>query len=201
MSAFAVQSEPSLPQESTFGTKDAVLAATLGNFGFQARHSLPVMLVVSSSHIINLVDKKTGRIEDCAHIEFRFENEVLHDFFGKLSAQDVSLAHEIAKLAQKEQTKDMSGSEALRLQDLRTRWRGKQIGQNGTNYAGSLLWIVQMLYDQITNFFVLATVTKELAVNPLISYAKQLHRGVAYAIEPAESEPQIQRRSERFLRS
>ncbi len=200
MSAFAVQSEPSPEGESTFGTKDPILAATLGNFGFQAKHSLPVMLVVNAASVIGLVDRKTGRIQDCAHLEFRFEAEIRHEVMGAIRAHDVSLAHEIAKLAQKEQTKEISGAESLKLSDLRKRWQGKRIGGNGVNHAGTLLWAVQLLYDQITNFLVVASVTKELAKNPMIEYSKQLYRGAAYAVEPAETEPLAQRRVEKLFR-
>lgn len=200
MSAFSVQSEQGPPKQSTFGTKDPVLAATLGNFGFQAKNALPVLLVVSSSAVVDLVDKKTGRVEDCAHLEFRFEAEILHDVFGKLSAYDISKAHEIARLAQKEQTKDITGAEALLLKSLRERWHQKKIGPDGVNHAGTLLWAVQLSYDEVTNFLIICTVAKELARNPLISYARQVHRGVAYAVEPAQSEPLIQRRSEKLFK-
>lgn len=199
MSALAVQDEPPAVDQSTYGTKDPVLAATLGNFGFQARHSLPVLLVVSAANVIDVVDKNSGRVQDCAHLEFRFEAEILHDVFGPLAASDVALAHEIAKLAQKEQTNEISGAEALRLDSMRKRWAGKRIGRDGT-HAGTLLWSVQLAYDQVTNFLVVATVTKELAKNPLIEFSKQLYRGTAYAVEPMETEPQAQRRSERLFR-
>lgn len=199
MSALAVQSEPPPVDQSTYGTKDPILAATLGNFGFQARHALPVLLVVSAAGVIDLVDKKSGRVQDCAHLEFRFEAQVLHDVFGPLAASDVALAHEIAKLAQKEQTRELGGAEALRLRDMRKRWGGKRIGTGG-NHSGTLLWAVQGYYDQVTNFLVVAAVSKELSRNPLIEFSKQLYKGVAYAVEPAETEPQAQRRSEAFMR-
>lgn len=201
MSAFAVQSEPSPEDQSFYGTKDPILAATLGNFGFQARHSLPVMLVVSAPGVINIVDKNTGRVEDCAHLEFRFEAETLCNVFGKLAAQDISFAHEIAKLAQKEQTKEISGAEALKLSQLRERWRVRSIGPNGQNMSGTLLWAVQKCYDQITNFLVVCSVTKELARNPMIEYSQSIYKGVAYAVEPLETEPGAQRRNEAFMRS
>lgn len=200
MSAFAVQSEPPPADQSTFGTKDAILAATLGNFGFEARHSLPVLLVVSSTAVIDLVDKKTGRVEDCAHLEFRFEAEVLDDVFGRLRAQDVAFAHEIAKLAQKQQTGEISGAERLKLDDQLAKWKSRQIGKDGQNMGGTLLWMVQKCYDQITNFMVVCVVTKELARNPLVEFSKSVYKGVAYAIEPQEAEPQIQRRSEKFMK-
>lgn len=199
MSAFAVQDEPPPVDQSTYGTKDPILASTLGNFGFQARHALPVLLVVSAASVIDLVDKKSGRVQDCAHLEFRFEAQVMHEVFGPLSASDVALAHEIAKLAQKEQTHEIGGAEALRLADMRKRWRSKRIGNDG-NHAGTLLWAVQLAYDQVTNFLVVSTVAKELSRNPLIEFSKQLYKGVAYAVEPAETEPQAQRRSEKLFR-
>lgn len=199
MSAFALQSEPPPAEQSVFGTKDPILAATLGNFGFQARHSLPIMLVVSAAGVIDAVDKKTGRVEDCAHLEFRFEAEIMDEVFGVLRAQDVSVAHEIAKLTQKEQTREISGAEGLKLSQMRTRWQSRSIGKDGQNMAGTLLWVVQKCYDQVTNFLVVCTVTKELARNPLIEYSKQVYRGVAYAVEPMETEPQAQRRSEKFM--
>lgn len=200
MSALGVQSEPPLEGQSVFGTKDPVLAATLGNFGFLARHALPVMLVVSAAGVIDLVDRKSGRVEDCAHLEFRFEATVLHEVFGELRAYDISLAHEIAKLAQKEQTKEISGSEALKLQQLRQKWQGIRVGRDGVNHAGTLLWAVQLCYDEVTNFFVVASVTKELSRNPMIEFSKSLHRGVAYAVEPLETEPVAQRRVEKLFR-
>lgn len=200
MSAFAVQSDPSPEGQSSYGTKDPILAATLGNFGFEARHALPVMLVVSAPAIIEVVDKNSGRVQDCAHLEFRFEAQVLDPVFGVLRAQDVAFAHEIAKLAQKEQTKEISGSEALRLKQLLDKWNAKKIGKDGQNMAGTLLWAVQKCYDQVTNFFVVCTVTKELSANPLVEFSKKVYSGVAYAIEPLEAEPQAQRRSEKFLR-
>jgi len=200
MSAFAVQSEPSELPQSTFGTKDPVLAATLGNLGFQALNSLPVLLVVSASAVIDLVDKKTGRVSDCAHLEFRFESEVMHEVFGKIRAQDVFAACQIAKLAQKEQTKELTGSEVLQLAKLREKWRGKRIGPDGVNHAGTLLWAVQLMYDQVCNFLTICIVSKELARNPLLSYAKEIHRGVAYAIEATNQEPIAQRRSEKLFR-
>lgn len=199
MSAFAVQSDPPPKEQSVFGTKDAILAATLGNFGFQARHSLPVMLVVSATGVIDAVDKKTGRVQDCAHLEFRFEAEVLDDVFGRLRAHDVGFAHEIAKLAQKEQTGDISGAEKLKLSEYRAKWKARQIGGNGQNHNGTLLWAVQKCYDQITNFMVLCVVTKELARNPMIEFSKSVYKGVAYAVEPMETEPQAQRRNEKFM--
>lgn len=199
MSAFAVQDEAPPVDQSTYGTKDPILASTLGNFGFQARHSLPLILVVSAAGVIDLVDKKSGRVQDCAHLEFRFEAQILHEVFGPLAASDVALAHEIAKLAQKEQTREIAGGEALRLSNLRERWVGKRIGTNG-NHGGTLLWAVQLAYDQVTNFLVVCTVTKELSRNPLIEFSKQISRGVAYAVEPAETEPQAQRRSEKLFR-
>ena len=199
MGAISVQSEQGDSGQSVFGTRDPVLAATLGNLGFQAMNALPVLLVVSASAVVDLVDRKSGRVADCAHLEFRFESEVLHEVFGPLNAHDVCLAHEIAKLAQKEQTKELVGSERLTLVRLRQKWQGKQIGRGSQNHAGTVLWAVQILYDQISNFLIVATVSKELAKNPLIAYTKELHRGVAYAIEPAENESIIQRRSERLF--
>lgn len=198
MSALAVQDEPPPEGQSTYGTKDPVLAATLGNLGFQGRHSLPVLLVCSAANVIDFVDKQTGRLQDCAHLEFRFEAQVLHEVFGPLAASDVALAHEIAKLAQKEQTRDIAGAEALRLRELRKRWAAKRIGTDGS-HAGTLLWAVQLAYDQITNWNVICVVSKELSKNPLIEFSKQLYRGVAYAVEPAETEPQAQRRSEKLF--
>jgi len=200
VSAFALQSDPPPAEQSVFGTKDPILAATLGNFGFQARHSLPIMLVVSSQGVIDAVDKKTGRVEDCAHLEFRFEAEIMDPVLGVLRAQDVSAAHEIAKLAQKEQTREISGAEGLRLKQMRERWNSRPIGRDGQNMAGTLLWAVQKCYDQVTNFFVVCTVTKELARNPMIEYSKQVYRGVAYAVEPMETEPVAQRRVEKLFR-
>lgn len=199
MSAFASQSEPQEGQ-ATFGTKDPILAATLGNFGFQAKHAIPVLLVVSSAAVIDVVQKNTGRVKDCAHLEFRFEAEIMDSTFGRLRASDVSQAHEIAKLAQMEQTKDISGSEMLKLAELRKRWESKTIGTNGVNHRGTLLWMVQKCYDQVTNFMVVCTVVKELAKNPMIEFSKQVYKGVAYAIQPLETEPVAQRRAERFLR-
>lgn len=198
MSALGVQSEPPPADQSTFGTKDPILAATLGNFGFLARHSLGVLVVVTAASIIDFVDKNTGRIKDCAHIEFRFEAMVRDPVLGNLSAHTISLAHEIAKLAQKEETKEISGAEALQLQQLRSQW-GRMANSLGT-HAGTLLWAVQKLYDQITNFIVICTVTKELSKNPLIEYSKQVYRGIAYAVEPMESEPVAQRRVEKLFR-
>lgn len=200
MSALALQSEAPPAEQSVYGTKDPILAATLGNFGFQARHSLPIMLVVSAAGVIEAVDKNTGRVADVAHLEFRFEAEIMDEVFGVLRAQDVSAAHEIAKLAQKEQTREISGAEGLRLSQMRARWKGRSIGKDGTNMAGTLLWVVQKCYDQVTNFFVICTVTKELARNPMIEYSKQVYRGVAYAVEPLEVEPQAARRTERHMR-
>lgn len=198
MSALGVQSEPPPADQSTFGTKDPILAATLGNFGFLARHSIPVLLVVSSAGVIDLVDKKTGRVEDCTHLEFRFEAFVRDPVLGNLSAHTISLAHEIAKLAQKEETKEITGAEALQVQQLRQQWQ--RMANSLGSHAGTLLWAVQKLYDQITNFIVVCTVTKELARNPLIEYSKQVYRGVAYAVEPMESEPVTQRRVEKLFR-
>lgn len=200
MSAFAIQSEQPPADQSTFGTKDAILAATLGNFGFQARHSLPVLLVVSAAEVIDAVDKNTGRVKDCAHLEFRFEADVLDDVFGRLRAHDVAFAFEIAKLAQKEETGELSGAEKLQLSSFRERWARMQIGPNGSNMAGTLLWAVQKCYDQVTNFLVVCSVTRELAKNPLIAYSKSVYRGVAYAVEPLEAEPVAQRRNEKFMR-
>lgn len=200
LSAFAVQSDPPPEDQSTYGTKDPILAATLGNFGFEARHALPVMLVVSAPGVINLVDKNSGRIEDCAHLEFRFEAQIQSDVFGRLTARDIAFAHEIAKLAQKEQTKEISSAETLRLTQLRERWRPRVIGPPGQNLAGTLLWAVQKCYDQVTNFMVVCNVTKELSANPMIEFSKSVFRGVAYAVEPLETEPQAQRRSEKFMR-
>lgn len=200
MSALSIQSEPPPADQSTFGTKDPILVATLGNFGFAARYSLPVMLVVSSANVINMVDRNSGRIEDCAHLEFRMEAEILDPMFGRLSAQDVELAHNIAKLAQKEQTGELSGAEALKLQNMRAKWGSVQIVNLGHNHSGAILWAVQKFYDQITNFMVVASVTKELAKNPMIEFSKQLYKGVAYAVEPCETEPQAQRRSEKLFR-
>lgn len=200
MSALAVQSEPPPAEQSSYGTKDPILAATLGNLGFQARYSLPVLLVCNAQRIIDVVDKKTGRVEDCAHLEFRFEAEILDPFFGRLTTSDVAAAHEISKLAQKEQTGELSGAEALKLGDLRERWKNRRIGLDGKNMSGTLLWTVQKLYDQITNWNVVCVVTKELAANPLIQYSQQVYKGVAYAVEPLETEPQAQRRSEKFMR-
>jgi len=199
MSAFAVQSEPPAADQSTYGTKDPILAATLGNFGFQARHSIPVMLVVSASGVIDAVDKKTGRIADCAHLEFRFEAEVMDSVYGVLRAQDVAFAHEIAKLAQKEETREISGAEGLRLSQMRERWKSRSIGKDGQNMAGTLLYMVQKCYDQVTNFMVICVVTKELARNPMIEFSKLVYEGVAYAVEPLETEPQAQRRSEKMM--
>lgn len=198
MSAIGVQSDPPPEGQSTFGTKDPVLAATLGNFGFLARHSLPVLLVVSSAGVIDLVDKKSGRVEDCVHLEFRFEASIRDPVFGILRAHDISLAHEISKLAQKEETKEISGAEKLALDSLRMKWTRVAVGIG--NHAGTLLWAVQKFYDQVCNFLVICTVTKELSRNPLIEYSKQVHRGVAYAVEPAETEPQAQRRVEKLFR-
>jgi hypothetical protein len=200
VSAFGVQDCEPPEGQAVFGTKDPILAATLGNMGFQARHSLPVLLVVSAASVINLVDRKTGRVADCAHLEFRFEAQILDDVFGLLRAQDVSFAHEIAKLAQKEQTKEISGAEALKLQELRQKWKAKRIGPDGVDHKGTLLWVVQKCYDQITNFLVVCVATKELAKNPLIEFSKAVHKGVAYAIEPCNTEPQAQRRSEKLFR-
>ena len=200
MSALAVQSEPPSEKENAFGTKDPILAATLGNFGFRARHSIPVMLVVSAYSVIDAVDNNTGRVKDCAHLEFRFEAEVLDPVFGKLTALDIFNAHEIAKLAQKEETREISGSEAMQLAGMRERWRQRHIGPNGSNMGGTLLWAVQKCYDQVTNFFVVASVTKELNRNPMIEFSRKLSQGVAYAVEPLETEPQAQRRNERFMR-
>ncbi len=200
MAALAVQSEPPPADQSVFGTKDPLLAATLGNFGFQARHSLPVMLVVSAANVIDIVDKQSGRVEDCAHLEFRFEAEVMDDVFGRLQAHDVASAHEIAKLAQKEQTREISGSEALRLAQMRERWKMRNIGPSGQNMGGTLLWAVQKCYDQVTNFMVICTVTKELARNPMIEFSQSLYNGVAFAVEPLDTEPQAQRRNEKFMR-
>lgn len=200
MSAFAVQSDPSPNDQSCYGTKDPILAATLGNFGFEARHALPVMLVVSAAGVINQVDRNTGRIEDCAHLEFRFEAEIQSDVFGKLKALDILFAHEIAKLAQKEQTKELSGAETLKLFRLREKWKAHYVGPNGQNMSGTLLWAVQKCYDQVTNFMVVCSVTKELSSNPMIEYSKSVYKGVAYAVEPLETEPQAQRRSEKFMR-
>ena len=197
MSALATQSEEPPADQSVFGTKDPVLAATLGNFGFQARHALPVMLVVSAANVKALVDKNTGRVEDCAHLEFRFEAHIKHEVFGPLSAQDVSLAHEIAKLAQKEQTREISGAESLKLDNLRKRWKGRQAGGQ---HGGTLLWAVQLTYDQVTNFMVVCTVVKELARNPMIEFSKSVYKGTAYAVEPLETDTQVHRRSERLFR-
>lgn len=155
------------------------------------------MLVVSAAGVIEAVDKQTGRVQDCAHLEFRFEYEVLDDVFGRLRAGDVAAAHEIAKLSQKEQTKEISGAEALKLTQLRDRFKHHNIG---TNMAGTLLWAVQKCYDQVTNWNVVCAVTKELSRNPLVEFSKQVFRGVAYAVEPLETEPQAQRRSEKFMR-
>lgn len=196
MSAFAVQSEPSEKAQSVFGTKDPILAATLGNFDFEAMHSLPVTLIVTASNVIDLVDKQTGRVEDCTHLEFRFVEEVEHLVFGRLSAHTVSLAHEIAKLAQKEQTKEISGRERLMLANMRAKWLGRGIGI----HSGTLLWAVQLCYDQVTNFMVVSNVSQELKKNPLIEFSRRLARGTAYAIEPCESEPIAQRRSEKLFR-
>ncbi len=200
MSAFAVQSEPPPDRQNVYGTKDPILAATLGNFGFQARHALPVILVVSAARVIDVVDKQSGRVEDCAHLEFRFEAEVLDEVFGVLRAADVAFAHQIAKLAQKEQTKEISGSEALDLSQMRERWRARRIGKDGQDMGGTLLYMVQKCYDQVTNFLVVCTVTKELARNPLIEYSQAIFKGVAYAVEPLETEPGAQRRNEKMMR-
>lgn len=199
MSAFAVQSDSPPSNQSVFGTKDPILAATLGNFGFLARHALPVMLVVSAAGVIEAVDKKTGRVADCAHLEFRFEAEILDPVYGVLQAQDVAFAHEIAKLAQKEQTREISGAEGLRLVQLRERWKSRSIGKDGQDMSGTLLYMVQKCYDQVTNFMVLCVVTKELARNPMIEFSKLVYEGVAYAVEPLETEPQAQRRNEKMM--
>lgn len=200
MSALAVQSDPPPVEQSVFGTKDAILAATLGNFGFQARHSIPVMLVVSAAGVIEAVDKNTGRVADCAHLEFRFEAEIMDEVFGVLRAADIAFAHDLAKLAQKEQTRELSGAEGLRLSQMRDKWKGRNIGPNGSNMTGTLLYVVQKCYDQVTNFMVICSVTKELARNPMIEFSKQVYNGVAYAVEPLETEPAAQRRSEKFMR-
>ena len=200
MSAFATQSDPEEGQ-STFGTRDPALAATLGNFGFQALHSLPVLLVVDAAAVVDLVNKNTGRVGDCAHLEFRFEATIMHEVFGRLSASDISAAFAIAKLAQKEQTKDITASERLTLTKLRDGWKGRRIGPDGVNHAGTLLWSVQLCYDQVTNFLIVCNVVKELARNPLISFSQQVFQGVAYAIEPAEQEPVAARRSERLFKN
>lgn len=200
MSALGIQSDPSASAEATFGTKDPVLAATLGNFGFLAKRSLPMLLVVSSAKVIAHVDRNSGRVDDCAHLEFRFESEIVDPVMGRLKANDISQAHEIAKLAQKEQTREISGAEAMKLEDLRARWKAKRIGVNGVNHAGTLLWVVQKCYDQVTNFMVVCAVTKELAKNPMIEFSKQVFRGTAYAVEPLNAEPTAQRRSEKLFR-
>lgn len=187
-------------EQSVFGTKDAVLAATLGNFGFQARHSLPVLLVVSGGRVIDLVDKQSGRVEECAHLEFRFEAEIMDELFGVLRATDIAAAFEIAKLAQKEQTREISGAEKLKLSDLRARWNRRNIGRDGQNMSGTLVWAVQKCYDQVANFMVICNVTKELSRNPLVEFSKSVYKGVAYAVEPLETEPQAQRRNEKFMR-
>jgi hypothetical protein len=134
-------------------------------------------------------------------LEVRFESEGLDSVFGRLRAQDVAFAHEIAKLAQKEQTREISGAEALKLTQLRERWQSRNIGKEGQNMTGTLLFMVQKCYDQITNFMVICVVAKELARNPLIEYSKSVYRGVAYAVEPLETEPQAQRRSEKFMQA
>lgn len=198
MSALGVQSEPPPLDQSTFGTKDPILAATLGNFGFLARHSLPILLVVSGAGVVNLVDMKTGRVEDCAHLEFRFEESIKHEVFGNIRAYDVFRAQEIAKLRQKKQMGDISSAESLTLDLLLQRW--VQTEKNIGTHGGTLLWAVQLCYDQITNFMVVCTVTKELSKNPLIEFSKQVHRGVAYAVEPMETEPAAQRRNEKLFR-
>jgi len=199
VSAFAVQSEPPPADQSVYGTKDPILAATLGNFGFQARNALPVMLIVSAAGVIDAVDKKTGRVADCAHLEFRFEAEIMDPVYGVLRAHDIAFAHEIAKLAQKEQTREASGSELLKLNQLRERWKSRPIGKDGQNMAGTLLYMVQKCYDQVTNFMVICVVTKELARNPMIEFSKSVYSGVAYAVEPLETEPHAQRRSEKMM--
>lgn len=200
MSAIGVQSAPVEGAESIYGTRDPILAATLGNFGFQAMHSLPVLLVVSAANVVALVDRKTGRVEDCAHLEFRFEAAISDPLFGVLKAGDVALAHEIAKLAQKKQTGEISGSESLKLDDLYRKWSRRKIGAGVENHSQTLLWTVQKCYDQITNFLIVSAVTKELSKNPLIEYSKRVFRGVAYAVEPAENEPVAQRRIEKLFR-
>lgn len=200
MSAFAVQSEPPQEGQSYYGTKDLALAATLGNLGFEAEYRLPVLLVVSAPNIIDFVDKNTGRMQDCAHLEFRFEAEILSPVFGRISARDIFLAHEIAKLTQKEQTKEISGAESLKLLQLRERWRNVVVTKDGNNHSGTLLWAVQMLYDQGTNIFVLSAVVEELSKNPMIEFSKKVYKGVAYAVEPLEAEPHVQRRQEKFMR-
>lgn len=200
MSAFATQSEPSPEGQSVFGTKDPILATTLGNLGFQARHSIPMLVVESAVNLVNFVDNNTGRVEDLAHTEIRFEAEILDPIFGHLRAADVAFAHEIAKLAQKEETKEISGSEALKLKGLRERWSHRAIGPNGANMAGTLLWTVQKLYDQITNWLVICRSIKVLSENRLIEFSKQVYKGVAFAVEPLESEPLIQRRMEKMFK-
>lgn len=199
MSAFSTQSEPGPEGEDTFPTKDPILAATLGNLGFQAKHSLPVMLVLNPVNIVELVDRKSGRVQDCSHLEFRFEARIMHPYFGQISGWDVCHAHEISKLAQKEQTREISGAESHRLSELRRKWDRRVIGGNGTQ-NGPLLWAVQFAYDQVTNFFVICSVVKELSGNPMVQFSQRVQKGVAYAVEPLEAEPQVRRRGEKLMR-
>lgn len=200
MSALEIQSEPSPEDEGTYGTKDYVLFVTLGTLGFKVKYFAPALIIVSAVNVVAVVDRNSGRMEDCAHGEFKLEADIVHEVFGRLSASTVFLAIEIAKLNQKVQTREISGAEAFKLSQLRERWKHLRIGPNAQNMAGTLLWMVQMLYDQTTNLLVGAAAIKGIRENPLIAFAKKLYRGVAYAVEPLEVEPQAQRRSEKFMR-
>lgn len=198
MSALGIKEENQKPGESYFGTKNPILATTLGTLGFEVLRCVPVTVVASINNIISLVDYDSGHINDCAHVEMRFEAYIIHEYYGQIAASDIELAHEIAVLSQKDQRGKISGGDKLRLHDLLSKWDRKK---TGNPHWGNILLTVQNCYDQITNFLVLCNTIQELSKNPQLEYAKKIGKGeIAYSVAPLEFEPAAQRRAEKFMK-
>lgn len=188
-----LQCQESFELTDFFTTRDPMLAATLGTLGFLARGEEPFSMVVNANRVIKLVDENWGTIDELVNTRLVFEMFVDHPHLGKIDCRAVELAHEFAKLSQRVERGDLSAGLQRKLDKAKNLCDARKVP-----YA--LSYLVKNLYDQITNVLVVSKVLMELADEPLLKFTRLLNdKGVAHAIQPLETEPQVMRRAEHLF--
>jgi hypothetical protein len=195
MSAIGITDHPA-PQSGIWSTRDPLLACTLGSLDFPTRNTLPIAIVYNANRLVAVTKKgisDVGGIPDLAEVEIAFVYEIKSEAFGRLTCSMVAAAHALAKLRHKSQVGTLDAGERAEMEALAE--KTKRILPQG------LQFVVQTLYDHISNWNVLCDCIQELNQNPFLKFSRSLARkGVAVTLNPLETETTTMRRSEKLFR-
>lgn len=195
MSALYVAEKDSWHNGGYFGTRNIVLAATLGSIGFEMRGTQPIMLTYNANLISKcIINKEYGDVEELADCNFVFAATFQHKQFGLLYANQIELCHAMAEEAQKRDRGDLNPHIEAKLSEYSQKLARMRVSE-------TLYVFVKTLLDQIQNFHILSESVNRLANDPFIVFTKKMRKGLKHAIAPLETEKHVMNRAEKFMHS